>query len=234
MLLDDANLLGLSFEDYNEAGIKKAFRNAALKAHPDMGGSTEWFMDVQRARGNLLEALGEKVDARQVWSGNYSFTPKSSSFVKEDLNGITSLDLCLLISHISMLYYGDTLELISRNGQTFRYSLKDFRSGAVVPFLKDYAAWSCGALNGLIDIFQPFEYSMNPKISLTANLNGLSAGKHRFTLMFGGRAFPYDFEKTGAAQSHANAEFEFPLCHTVGRDGKKKDLMLSVGVDIFF
>jgi hypothetical protein len=133
-----------------------------------------------------------------------------------------------------MLYYGDTLELISRGGQTFRYSPKDFRAGIVVPFLKDYAAWSCGAQSGLIDIFSPFEYSKTPKIILGATLTGLETGFHRFTLMFGGRAFPYDFEKTGPAQSHRYAEFSLPLSHTYSPDGKKKELTLMVGVDLFY
>ncbi|MCL2055237.1 MAG: J domain-containing protein [Oscillospiraceae bacterium] len=235
MLLDDANLLSVTYENYNEADIKKAFRLAAMKAHPDMaGGTTEWFMAVQLARNNLLDALKDNITAEQIWSGIYDFTPKSSSYIKDNLDGITSLDLCLLISHISMLYYGDTLELMARNGRTFRYSPRNFRSGTVVPFLKDFAAWNCGLQNGLIDIFQPFEYSPNPKIVLSIPVSGLEIGLHKFVLMFGGRAFPYEFYKSEITQSYINIDFEFSLSHTYDTGGKRKDIHLTISVDLFF
>ncbi len=130
---------------------------------------------------------------------------------RDSLDGITSLDLCLLISHISMLYYGDTLELTARDGRLFRYSPEDFKSGTVVPFLKDYIAWSCDTQNGLIEILQPFEFSYKPRIIVTVTLDGLSIGSHQFIMMFGSRAFPYTFEKTGTEQNYTSVDMEFPI-----------------------
>ena len=236
MLRNDAGLLSVTPENYNEADIKKAFRLAAMKAHPDMaGGTTEWFMAVQAARNNLLEALKNNITADQIWSGGYK-AAEPAPFNREDndLHGITSLDLCLLISHISRLYYGDTLELANRKGHLFRYSPKNFSAGTVVPFLKDFAAWNCGHQNGLIDIFQPFEYSLNPKIVLSIPVNGLEIGFHRFVLMFGGRAFPYEFYKIEEIQSYINVDFEFALSHTYDKYRKRQDIYLTISVDLFF
>lgn len=240
MLLNDAMRLGVTEETYNESGIKKAFRQKAMQVHPDVGGTTEQFMAAEKAQNNLLTALAQGVTAEEIFDDidewEYSFAgniPKTPPPQNEDDDEITSLDLCLLISHISMLYYGDTLELKSRKGHLFRYTPKDFKSGKPVPFLKDYIAWSCESQSGLIEVLQPFEFSYNPRIVLTVTVEDLNLGVHQFVMLFGGRAYPYTFEKTEEAKSYISTEMEFPISFRyVG--GVKTDIMLTIDLDLFF
>lgn len=233
MLLDDAKLLGVTFESFNEAGIKKAFRLKVMSVHPDVGGSSDEFMAAQNAQNNLLGALRDNISAAQVFNGIPCSYKGAKPPPKNNLDGITSLDLCLLISHISMLYYGDTLELTARNGRTFRYTMNDFKAGEVVPLLKDYIAWSCGSRNGLIEVLQPFEFSYTPKINVSLTLGNLDFGTHQFVMMFGGRAFPYTFEKAESSQSYVSVDMDFPVSHRyVG--STKKDIMLTIELDLFY
>jgi len=58
MPLDQARqLLGVA-EDYTKDDVVKAFRKAAMKAHPDQGGTPEMFRVLVEARDRLLAALG--------------------------------------------------------------------------------------------------------------------------------------------------------------------------------
>ncbi len=243
MLLNDAMRLGVTEETYTEAGIKKAFRQKAMQVHPDVGGTTEQFMAAEKAQNNLLAAIAEGITAEDIFDDidewEYSFagprptTPPPQPKDDDEDYEITSLDLCLLISHISMLYYGDTLELTSRKGRLFRYSPKDFKSGKPVPFLKDYIAWSCETQSGLIEVLQPFEFSYNPRIVLTVTVDNLDIGMHQFIMMFGGRAYPYTFEKVTDEKSYISTEMEFPISFRyVG--GVKTDIMLTIDLDLFF
>jgi hypothetical protein len=50
-------LLGVG-EDYTKADVVRAFRRAAMKAHPDQGGTAEMFRVLVEARDRLLAALG--------------------------------------------------------------------------------------------------------------------------------------------------------------------------------
>ena len=52
--------LGLS-PDCSQAEIKKAYRKAALRQHPDKGGDQEDFKKLQAAREALNEAAGRQV-----------------------------------------------------------------------------------------------------------------------------------------------------------------------------
>jgi hypothetical protein len=58
MPLDQARqLLGVGV-DYTKADVVKAFRKAAMKAHPDQGGTPEMFRLLVEARDRLLSTLG--------------------------------------------------------------------------------------------------------------------------------------------------------------------------------
>ena len=50
-------LLGVP-RDYTKADVVRAFRRAAMKAHPDQGGTPEMFRVLVKARDRLLAALG--------------------------------------------------------------------------------------------------------------------------------------------------------------------------------
>jgi hypothetical protein len=50
-------LLGVP-QDYSKADVVRAFRRAAMKAHPDQGGTPEMFRVLVEARDRLLAALG--------------------------------------------------------------------------------------------------------------------------------------------------------------------------------
>jgi hypothetical protein len=57
-------LLGLPADaDYTREDVLAAFRRAAKKAHPDVGGTPEMFRTLVEARGRLLAALGTSAPA---------------------------------------------------------------------------------------------------------------------------------------------------------------------------
>jgi hypothetical protein len=60
MSLEEARLLLDVAKNYTRADIMTAFRAAAKRCHPDVGGTEEQFRDLVRARDRLLASLGMK------------------------------------------------------------------------------------------------------------------------------------------------------------------------------
>jgi hypothetical protein len=69
-------LLGVP-PDYTRDDIIAAFRRAAKKAHPDMGGTAELFRQLVEARDRLLAALGTSAPAPKM----PTYAPKGARVV---------------------------------------------------------------------------------------------------------------------------------------------------------
>ena len=59
-MTDPYEILGVE-RDANEAQLKAAYRRLAKVAHPDSGGDTEAFDNLQKAYGLLLDPVRRKV-----------------------------------------------------------------------------------------------------------------------------------------------------------------------------
>jgi hypothetical protein len=77
MPLEEARqLLGVP-QDYTKDDVLRAFRRAAMKAHPDQGGTAEMFRVLVEARDRLLGALGTKAPPPKP----PDYAPKGTQFV---------------------------------------------------------------------------------------------------------------------------------------------------------
>lgn len=98
MSYDDAiTLLGLNGQDWNDTDLTKAYRSAAMKNHPDRGGSTE-LMQMVNAAYEQLKKTGSRFTDSRAWYEKQRAKEKEQVAKWRDYI-IASLDLDAFVQH---------------------------------------------------------------------------------------------------------------------------------------